>query len=183
MVSAYKWAAIAAVVLAIFGLCVWLSDALLPWDIATRIGVGAAAGGVIGAVATAWASAASGETAQLSRHSHAVVNILALKTTPNALSPGQTLELDFQIQLFATETLPVMLGASLVGKGDSEYFDGAGDRFVSLSPGTVDYRRQLRVPHDTPPGTYRLIGAVWYPQRDGRQIARSDQGRIVQITK
>jgi hypothetical protein len=52
MLRTYKWVAIAAFSLTIFGLCVWLCNALLPWDTATRVGVGTSAGAVIAAVVT-----------------------------------------------------------------------------------------------------------------------------------
>lgn len=58
-----RWLPIVAGSLVIFGLCVWLGDALLPWDQATRIGTGAGAGAVIASALGAWASSSIGSSA------------------------------------------------------------------------------------------------------------------------
>ncbi|GGQ04309.1 hypothetical protein [Streptomyces roseolilacinus] len=51
-----RWLLLAAGSLVVFGLCVWLGDALLPWDRPERVGAGAGAGAVLVAVLVAWGS-------------------------------------------------------------------------------------------------------------------------------
>ncbi|MFJ8697529.1 hypothetical protein [Streptomyces roseolilacinus] len=51
-----RWLLLAAGSLTVFGLCVWLGDALLPWDRPERVGAGAGAGAVLVAVLVAWGS-------------------------------------------------------------------------------------------------------------------------------
>lgn len=181
MIQTIKWMCLSAIAVVVLGICIWLGDVLLPWDTATRIGVGSSAGVVIGAMIAVWGSIALGEQKPISSHGRVVVNLLALDFEPAHLASDDTLELDYRIQLFSDEALLVKLGASLVGDDGSEYFDRAGDRSVHLVPGVFPYHRQLRVPRNTPPGAYRLIGAVWHPEDGGRQVARTDQGYVVQI--
>ncbi|WP_077799106.1 hypothetical protein [Streptomyces sp. JHA26] len=57
-----RWLLLAVGSLVVFGLCVWLGDALLPWDRPERIGAGAGAGAVLAAVLVAWGSSAIGST-------------------------------------------------------------------------------------------------------------------------
>lgn len=183
MASAGKWVVIVVVTVAVLGVCIFVCDALLPWDSATRIGVGGTSGAAVSAVVLAWGSVSIGESRRKATTTPAVVNILTLSARPTRLAVGQALELDYQVQLFAPEPLSVQLGASLIGENGSEYFDRSGDRFVDLAPGTFAYHRQLRVPRGMPAGDYRLIVAVWHPAQGGRQVAKSDQGHIVQIAE
>lgn len=55
MGRAGRWLAIGAASLVVFGLCVWLGDAVLPWERPERIATGAGAGAVLAAVVVAWA--------------------------------------------------------------------------------------------------------------------------------
>ena len=107
MVRAYRWIGIAVTVAAIVGICIWLGDIVLPWDTSTRIGAGGAVGAAVSAVVIAWGSATFGNPPLERQRDHAVVNILRLTAAPLSVSPGQALEIDFQIQLFAYEALPV----------------------------------------------------------------------------
>jgi hypothetical protein len=79
------------------------------------------------------------------------------------------------------EVFSAQLGASIVSKSGEEYFDTAGDREVKLVPGTAIYRRSLQIPLSTPPGIYRLIGAVWFPRIGERRLATVDRGFIINI--
>ncbi|MCF0082459.1 hypothetical protein [Streptomyces lomondensis] len=58
-----RWLLLAVGSLVVFGLCVWLGDALLPWDRPERIGAGAGAGAVLAAVLVAWGSSAISSSA------------------------------------------------------------------------------------------------------------------------
>ena len=51
-----RWAAIGVASLAVFGLCVWLGEVVLPWERPERIATGAGAGAVLAAVVVAWAA-------------------------------------------------------------------------------------------------------------------------------
>jgi len=51
-----RWAAIGVASLAVFGLCVWLGEVVLPWERPERIATGAGAGAVLAAVLVAWAA-------------------------------------------------------------------------------------------------------------------------------
>ncbi|MFD1832465.1 hypothetical protein ACFSJS_22865 [Streptomyces desertarenae] len=55
MGQAGRWSAVGVASLAVFGLCVWLADAVLPWERPERIATGAGAGAVLAAVLVAWA--------------------------------------------------------------------------------------------------------------------------------
>ncbi|HLL33818.1 MAG TPA: hypothetical protein VK545_07985 [Streptomyces sp.] len=50
-----RWLIIGVASLAVFGLCVWLGDVVLPWERPERIATGAGAGAVLAAVVVAWA--------------------------------------------------------------------------------------------------------------------------------
>jgi hypothetical protein len=57
-----RWLALIAASLAVFALCVWVGDLVLPWDRPERIGTGAGAGAVITGVLGAWVSSRIGST-------------------------------------------------------------------------------------------------------------------------
>ncbi|MGW6890358.1 hypothetical protein [Streptomyces chartreusis] len=114
----------------------------------------------------------------------ATAELLALECDATALSPGQALRLTYRVRMQADGPLPVMLGASLVGRDSTEYYDTAGDLHVTLTPGPEStYHRRLMVPFDTPVGEYRLVGGIWYPRSGKRRMAGKDRGYIVQIDR
>ncbi|NNN31893.1 hypothetical protein HLK59_16265 [Streptomyces sp. S3(2020)] len=118
------------------------------------------------------------------RAAEATAELLALECDAAVLHPGQALGLTYRIRMQADGPLPVMLGASLVGRDSTEYYDTSGDLHVTLTPGPEStYHRCLRVPANTPAGDYRLIGGVWYPRSGERRMAWKDQGYIVQIDR
>ncbi|UCM89213.1 hypothetical protein [Streptomyces marincola] len=59
MSSTVRWSLVFAGAVVVFALCVWAGDAVLPWDRAERIAVGAGAGAVIAGLLGAWAGSAT----------------------------------------------------------------------------------------------------------------------------
>lgn len=57
-----RWLATGLGSLVVFGLFVWLGDAVLPWDRPERIGTGAGAGAVVAGVLVAWVSSLNGSS-------------------------------------------------------------------------------------------------------------------------
>jgi hypothetical protein len=108
-------------------------------------------------------------------------DVLALDCDLDTVAPGRTVLLEYRILSLSHGVFPVELGASLVSKSGEEYFDTAGDREVELVPGTAIYRRSLQIPRSTPPGIYRLIGAVWFPKIGERRLATVDRGFMINI--
>ncbi|MFE1545719.1 hypothetical protein ACFW61_35400 [Streptomyces microflavus] len=108
---------------------------------------------------------------------------LELACDATKLQPGHTLGLTYKIRMDADGPLPLMLGASLVGRDDREYYDKSGDLHVTISAGLEGtYHRPLLIPAHTPAGEYRLVGAVWYPRSGEQCMASVNLGYIVQIT-
>lgn len=58
-----RWLATGLGSLVVFGVFVWLGDAVLPWDRPERIGTGAGAGAVVAGVLVAWVSSLNGSPA------------------------------------------------------------------------------------------------------------------------
>ncbi|WP_258534350.1 hypothetical protein [Streptomyces sp. PT12] len=56
-----RWPLVIVGAVVVFGLCVWLGDAVLPWDRAERIAVGGGAGAVVAGLLGAWAASAFGQ--------------------------------------------------------------------------------------------------------------------------
>ncbi|MFD9541965.1 hypothetical protein [Streptomyces sp. NPDC060022] len=109
---------------------------------------------------------------------------LELACDATALKPGHVLGLTYRIRMDADGPLPVVLGASLVGRDSAEYYDESGDLRATLTPGTEEmYHRQLLVAADTPEGQYRLVGGIWYPRSGEQRMASVDLGYIVQIER
>ncbi|KAB2380119.1 toll/interleukin-1 receptor domain-containing protein [Actinomadura montaniterrae] len=109
------------------------------------------------------------------------VDFLGLEFNPEVLSPGQTMQLSYRVRLLSERTLPVTLGASLLGRNGDEYFDALRDREVQLAPDTAVYRRHLQLPLAVPAGTYRLVGAVWWRRVGQRRLATLDRGFVVSV--
>jgi hypothetical protein len=109
------------------------------------------------------------------------VDILGLEFRPATVAPGEIVDLEYRIRSASHRAFPVALGASLVAANGDEYFERAGDRFVRLTPGEGTYSRGLRVPLSVPDGSYRLIGAVWYPRIGRNRLAKLDCGFVVTV--
>lgn len=58
-----RWAAVGAVSMAAFAVCVGAAVAVVPWDRADRVAVGSGAGAVLAAVVLAWSSSRVGTSA------------------------------------------------------------------------------------------------------------------------
>lgn len=58
--SVVRWLLVAVGTVVVFGLCVWVGDAVLPWGRAERIAVGGGAGAVVAGVLGAWAASVFG---------------------------------------------------------------------------------------------------------------------------
>lgn len=109
---------------------------------------------------------------------------LDLACDAKVLKPGHVLGLTYRIRMDADGPLPVVLGASLVGRDDAEYYDESGDLQATLTPGTEEvHHRRLLVPADTPEGRYRLVGGIWYPRSGEQQMASVDLGYIMRIER
>lgn len=109
------------------------------------------------------------------------IDLLNVDCSAVAVTPGQTVSLEYTIRSRLDRRTLVALGASLIAADGKEYFDRATGRHVNLSPGEATYHRRLQVPPDTPQGNYRLVGAAWYPSIGSQRLARTDSAIPVTV--
>jgi uncharacterized protein with LGFP repeats len=110
------------------------------------------------------------------------IRLAALTFSPETVTPGEPVFLDYEVQALPDPPSPVVLGATLLSENGDEYFDKAGDLRVDVTPGRASYRRPLVVPASATLGRYRLIGAIWHPSIGAQRLGRIDRGFVVTVT-
>ena len=113
------------------------------------------------------------------------IEIRQLTTDTQAVSPGQTLRIFFDIFSKATFPYQVWLGASILPSGGGEHFDESEDKEITLEPGSSIQSRYLTVPKDISVGNHRVVGAIWLGQRatpaNSIQLARLDLSGTLRV--
>jgi len=92
------------------------------------------------------------------------IRIKKVECDSRELFTGQTISISLVIASEAACALEAWIGASLVGKSESEYYDTSQDKSMMLEPGTKTYHRSLTVPANVASGEYSLYCAVWLGQ-------------------
>jgi hypothetical protein len=110
------------------------------------------------------------------------IDLIALDCSTDTALGGQTISLEYRIRSRSDHAILAGLGASLIAGNGNDYFDKATDRHVLLTPGEASYCRRLQIPPETPEGTYRLVGGVWYPNFGDQRLAKLDCGFILTVS-
>jgi len=110
------------------------------------------------------------------------VNIVSLSVDERRITGGKTLKIRYLIDCTEDVSGKLWLGASLPDKQGKYIFNVHQDKPISLIKGRHEYDRDLTIPANTPPGSYKLQGNVWHGVLgDSAQSTRLANGGPIEI--
>jgi hypothetical protein len=89
------------------------------------------------------------------------ITVASFSVDETTVTRGKTLKIRYLIDCSEDVSGEIWLGASFPDKQGKYIFNVHQDKPVSLLKGRHEYDRDLTIPSNVPPGSYRLQGNVW----------------------